>query len=639
MRGWRALNYMIIAFCAAALFAQIVRMKYGLEEEKEEVETTRGKSHYHYDVVVVGAGISGAVLAREHASIGHTVLVLEKRGHIGGNCYDYVDMNTGIRVNKYGAHLFHTNKEHVWEYVNRFAKWVPWSHRVLAWVKDYRGKYVYVPVPVNIQTVNKLEKGANIRNESEMLAWLNASQLKLTSEPKNSEEMAKSRVGNLMYEKIFGPYTQKQWNMSARDLGPEVTARIPVHVNFDDRYFDDKYQALPVLGYTSFFESLLDHQNIDVKLNTDYFTWGGEKPWKITYFTGPIDNFFNSTERLEYRSLRFKMEIMWNHAGYVLPSSVVNYPGLEFKHTRFVEYKQLLHQKSQHTLIVKEYSTQDGEPYYPIPTKRNKDLYASLVQRSYSIPNVSFVGRLANYKYFNMDEAVSNALSVFNASAANMSLPVIHVVTSIFKEKDVMKWMTSLCNYLPGKRIRWFVFDKGSAVAREDLSMVRGACISMGPIQHTNLPGNVGREGHSWLKYMQAGVFGTINVFLQGNPEAEIDKVAAMIDEFANYEDFYFNVVPANSLKCVHDEYFAYDVFLSQFQMLTSVINVSMDTMCYHYKGQFIASDVGLRKMNRKWSKVFADFLIPELETGNNPPIGHALERTWVTLFREAHNA
>jgi UDP-galactopyranose mutase len=194
------------------------------------------------DVVIVGAGLSGAVLAQEHASIGHRVLLLEKRSHIGGNCYDYTDPVTGIRVSRYGAHLFHTNKDHVWSYVNRFSNWTRWDHKVLAWVKDSNGRYTHVPVPVNINTVNKLVPCANIRDEQEMLAWLNAHQVKSNqTHPKNSEEMARSRVGNMLYDAIFGPYTQKQWNMSAALLGPEVTARIPVRANFDDRYFDDRY--------------------------------------------------------------------------------------------------------------------------------------------------------------------------------------------------------------------------------------------------------------------------------------------------------------------------------------------------------------------------------------------------------------
>jgi UDP-galactopyranose mutase len=393
----------------------------GLLYEKQTLKTPTP-----HDIVIVGAGLSGAVLAREHASAGHPVLVLEKRNHIGGNCYDYIDPDTGIRVSKYGAHLFHTNNEEVWKYINHYSNWTRWDHKVLAWVEDDRGRFVHVPVPVNINTVNTLVQDANIRYESEMGAWLETHQVKYEHKPQNSEEMARSRVGNVMYEKIFGPYTQKQWNMSASSLGPEVTARIPVRGSFDDRYFDDKYQVLPTNGYTAFFESLLDHPNITVRLDTDYFQWKSDQPAGNepihTYYTGPIDRFFESHERLEYRSLRFESEVVLNHVGHVLPASVVNYPSMEFPFTRIIEYKQMLAQRSPHSVIVKEFPSSDGEPYYPIPNKRNKDLYDSLVAQTARFSDITFVGRLANYKYFNMDEAIWNALVVFRDNVGRLPM-------------------------------------------------------------------------------------------------------------------------------------------------------------------------------------------------------------------------
>lgn len=221
------------------------------------------KNINHYDIVIIGAGISGSVLAERYASSGKKVLIIEKRNHIGGNCYDYYD-EAGVLVSKYGAHLFHTNFEEVWEYVNQFASWYDYEHKVLARVDGH-----LVPVPVNITTVNKIF-GLNIQTEAEMCAWLEANQLKC-EDPKNGEEAAMARVGAILYEKIFKYYTKKQWDKFPAELDAAVLNRIPVRTNFDDRYFSDKYQALPKGGFTKLFERMLNHPNIAVWLNTDYF--------------------------------------------------------------------------------------------------------------------------------------------------------------------------------------------------------------------------------------------------------------------------------------------------------------------------------------------------------------------------------
>jgi len=221
-----------------------------------------------YDVCIVGAGLSGSVLAERFANDLHKkVLIIDKREHIGGNCYDYMDEETGIRVNKYGAHLFHTNSERVWNYVHYFSKWTPYEHKVLGYVNG-----THVPIPVNIDTVNKLFH-ENIQNSQEMDQWLEKEQVKYDHEPVNSEEMSMSRVGKRLYELIFKGYTYKQWARYPSELGPEVTARIPVRNDWDDRYFPkDKYQALPSDGYTRMFENMiLNHSNIDVFTGIDYF--------------------------------------------------------------------------------------------------------------------------------------------------------------------------------------------------------------------------------------------------------------------------------------------------------------------------------------------------------------------------------
>lgn len=360
-----------------------------------------------YDVLVVGAGLSGAVIAERLANLkGLKVLVIDKRNHIGGNCYDFTDEN-GILMNKYGAHIFHTNHEDVWKYVNEFSEWQRWDHRVLGSVDDKM-----VNIPVNINTVNAL-CGTNIKNEEEMKLWLDSVQIKY-KEIKNSEEVAKSRVGEELYKKIFRDYTFKQWNKYPEELNASVLARIPVRNNFDDRYFDDRYQALPVKGYTKFIESILTHPNITVSLNADYFDC--KAAFDHLVFTGRIDRFYKQSgmEELEYRSIEFIEERHTNMNFYQI-NSVVNYPNSGVPFTRIVEYKHFLNQQSPHTTIVKEITKDTGEPYYPVHNQRNISLYEKYKELAAKEKNVHFIGRLASYKYFNMDQAIKNALDFCSA--------------------------------------------------------------------------------------------------------------------------------------------------------------------------------------------------------------------------------
>ena len=300
-----------------------------------------------YDILVIGAGISGATLAHLYATKQQKkVLVIEKRDHIGGNCYDY-ENEYGIRISKYGAHLFHTNYEDVWEYVQQFSTWYPYEHKVLAKVD---GKLV--PVPVNITTVNLL-LGTRIQNEEEMKAWLSKNQIPC-EHPQNSEEAALARVGKVLYEKIFKNYTKKQWDKDPSELDPEVLQRIPVRDNFDDRYFSDKYQYLPTDGYTKIFANMLNHPHITVLLNTDFLKVKDQyTDYEKLFYTGPIDQFFNEKmDKLEYRSLEFVHETYDKE--YFQPNGVINYPNEE-KYTRIVEYKHFTKQKNPKTTIVKEY--------------------------------------------------------------------------------------------------------------------------------------------------------------------------------------------------------------------------------------------------------------------------------------------
>lgn len=360
------------------------------------------------DILIIGAGISGAVLAERYAAIGKKVLVLEKRDHIGGNCYDYIDENE-ILISKYGAHLFHTKYEDVWKYVNRFSNWYEWEHKVIAKVDEQ-----LVPIPVNITTVNKLFN-ENISTEAEMEEWLENNRIDF-AKPANGEEAVLNKVGYELYVKMFRHYTKKQWDKYPEELDASVLERIPVRTNFDDRYFTDKYQALPKGGYTQMFEKIFEHPNITVKLDTDYFDVKDQiSGYSKLFYTGPIDRFFefkhSLTEKLEYRSINFVKET--RDVQHFQENSVVNYPGMEVGFTRIIEYKHFGNQQAEKTTIVKEFTTDEGEPYYPVPNARNREIYQRYKEEAEQLKDIYFVGRLANYKYFNMDQAFKNALDLF----------------------------------------------------------------------------------------------------------------------------------------------------------------------------------------------------------------------------------
>jgi len=365
-----------------------------------------------YDILVIGCGLSGIVIAERFANdLGKKVLIIDKRDHIGGNVYDYIDKDTNILMNKYGAHLFHTNNERVWEYINRFSKWIRHDHKVFGNVDNK-----LINIPVNITTVNEL-CNENISSTEEMNEWLKKNQIQYDNID-NSEKMGKSRVGEILYEKIFKNYTFKQWNKYPEELDPSVLARIPIRNNFDIRYFDDKYQVLPEKGYTKFIENILTHDNIDVKLNTNYFEFIKEHPiseFETVIYTGPIDQYYENKglEKLEYRSIDFIIEKHKN-MNYYQTSSIVNYPELNVPYTRIVEYKHFLNQQSKDTVIVKEITNDIGEPYYPVPNKKNLDLYEKYKSFTLQENKIHFLGRLANYKYFNMDSAILNSLEYFD---------------------------------------------------------------------------------------------------------------------------------------------------------------------------------------------------------------------------------
>jgi UDP-galactopyranose mutase len=358
-----------------------------------------------YEIVIVGAGITGCTLAERFAGVmGRRVLVLEKRPHIGGNCYDFLDA-AGILVPAYGPHFFHTDHEAVREYLSGFTSWRPYEHRVLGWVDSK-----YVPIPVNIDTVNLLF-GSGIADEAEMEAWLRDNTISI-EDPANSEESALARVGPLLYEKLFKNYTIKQWSLHPRELDAAVMDRIPVRMNRDDRYFSDRFQAMPERGYTAMFERMLDNENITIVTGADYFEVRDtlDRP-EMLVFTGPIDRFFDYRYgRLQYRSLYFKYRTL--DVEYFQPRAQINYPNDE-EYTRITEPKHATGQKSGRTTVIEEYSTWEGEPYYPVLSRHNAALYRSYEEAAEELDGVVFAGRLAEYRYFNMDQAFLNALQLF----------------------------------------------------------------------------------------------------------------------------------------------------------------------------------------------------------------------------------
>jgi len=355
-----------------------------------------------FDYLIVGAGFAGSVLAERLASKGKKVLICDKRPHIGGNAYDHYN-DSGVLVHKYGPHIFHTNSREVFEYLSRFTGWRSYQHRVLASVDG-----MLVPIPINLDTINKLY-GLNLT--SFQVEEFFASVAEPREQVRTSEDVVISKVGRELYEKFFRNYTRKQWGLDPSELDASVTARVPTRTNRDDRYFTDTYQAMPLHGYTRMFENMLDHSNIKIMLNCDYRDVERLIPYREMVYTGPVDAFFDYRYgKLPYRSLEFKHE---THNQEVFQSApVVNYPN-EQLYTRITEFKYLTGQDHKQTSIVYEFPRAEGDPYYPVPRRENAEIYAKYRTLADSTPSVYFVGRLATYKYYNMDQIVAQALSVF----------------------------------------------------------------------------------------------------------------------------------------------------------------------------------------------------------------------------------
>lgn len=357
-----------------------------------------------FDYLIVGAGFAGSVLAeRLGRGSNKKVLLCDKRPHIGGNAYDHYNED-GILVHKYGPHIFHTNSAEVFEYLSRFTQWRPYEHRVRASVD---GKIL--PIPINLDTINSLY-GLNLTS-AELEAFY-----KRVAEPRErirtSEDVVVSQVGRELYEKFFRNYTRKQWGLDPSELDSSVTSRIPTRTNRDDRYFTDTYQFMPLHGYTRMFENMLDHPNIKVLLNCDYREIKNEIPYREMIYTGPIDAYFGYCYgKLPYRSLEFKHE---THDVRVYQSApVINYPN-DHQYTRVTEFKYLTGQDHSRTSIVYEFPKSEGDAYYPVPRKENAAIYAKYKALADASREAHFVGRLATYKYYNMDQIVAQALTVYS---------------------------------------------------------------------------------------------------------------------------------------------------------------------------------------------------------------------------------
>ncbi len=396
----------------AAMLGEINAVREALKPAAKPVASARLQNvkrpaNEHYDYLVVGAGFAGATIAERIASqLGKRVLIVDKRPHIAGNAYDFYNEH-GILIHEYGPHIFHTSAQKVVDYLSQFTNWRPYEHRVLA---EVEGKLL--PMPINLDTVNQLY-GLDL--DSEGLQKFLAECAEPKSQIRTSEDIVVSKVGRDLYEKFFRNYTRKQWGLDPSQLDSSVAARVPARFDRDDRYFSDTFQAMPLEGYTKMFERMLANPKITVMLSTDYHEVIGLYPRAKVVYTGPIDEFFDYRfGKLPYRSLRF--EHRTHDQEKFQPAPVVNYPN-EHAYTRITEFKYLTGQTHAKTSIVYEYPCDGGEPYYPVPRPENAQVYEKYRELANATTGVYFCGRLANYRYFNMDQVVAQALHLFREIA------------------------------------------------------------------------------------------------------------------------------------------------------------------------------------------------------------------------------
>jgi UDP-galactopyranose mutase len=390
-----------------------------------------------FDYLIVGSGFAGSVVAERLASqAGKKILIIDRRSHIGGNAYDHYN-DDGILIHKYGPHIFHTNAERIYTYLSQFTPWRTYEHRVLASVGDK-----LLPIPINRTTVNKLYD-LGLETDEECARFFAE-----RSEPKDhaitSEDVVVGAVGRDLYEKFFRGYTRKQWGLDPSELDAQVTARVPTRTNTDDRYFNDTYQVMPLFGYTRMFERMLAHPNIKIMLNTDYREVQRMMKIPEVIFTGPVDEFFDYRfGKLPYRSLEFKHET--HNVAQMLSVAVVNYPNTN-DYTRITEFKHLTGQVHDKTSIVYEFPKSSGDPYYPIPRPQCTAIYNQYKELADLTKGVHFVGRLATYKYYNMDQVVAQALKTAESIVAKQQERIV-VPTAVtaprFTRRNATKYPSS----------------------------------------------------------------------------------------------------------------------------------------------------------------------------------------------------
>ena len=368
------------------------------------------------DVLVVGAGFSGAVVAERLASHGLEVLIIDKREHVGGNAHDKVDAH-GILIHPYGPHIFHTNGLRIAEYLSRFTEWRFYEHRVLAKVGD-----AFVPIPINVDTVNRVY-GLSLTEQT--IGAFFASVREPRSPVATSEDVVLNAVGRDLYEKFFRGYTRKQWGLDPSQLAASVAARIPTRTNHDDRYFTDAFQHMPLEGYTRMFERMLDHPRIRFEGGVDFFAIRQRIRARHIVYTGPIDAYFDHCfGRLPYRSIEFRHEHLPAVPRYQ-PVGTVNFP-TDYDYTRITEFKHLTGQAHRGTSLVREYPCDEGDPYYPVPRPENEAVFKRYEALGKEATEVSFVGRLAQYRYYNMDQCVGAALKAAEGILQQLGVSQVH---------------------------------------------------------------------------------------------------------------------------------------------------------------------------------------------------------------------
>lgn len=372
-----------------------------------------------FDYLIVGAGFAGSVLAERLATqLGRRVLLCDKRPHVAGNAYDVKDA-AGILIHKYGPHIFHTASARIFDYITQFSRFRPYEHRVVASIDGQ-----LVPFPINLNTLERLYRRSFTPEQA--AAFLRA-RAEPVLHPRTSEEVVVSKIGRELYEKFFRNYTRKQWGLDPSELDASVAARVPARTNRDDRYFTDQFQAMPAHGFTHLFENMLDHPNIRLELGTDFRDLLKHVRHRHLVYTGPIDAFFDYRYGpLPYRSLDFRFETQ--DVERLQPVAVVNFPN-EHEYTRVTEFKHLTGQVHGKTSVVYEYPKGEGEPYYPIPSAATAAVYAKYKALADERRDVHFVGRLATYRYYNMDQVIGQALATFDQIAGTRGATTGRVAT------------------------------------------------------------------------------------------------------------------------------------------------------------------------------------------------------------------